>query len=811
MNLDKILPLVQRPARYINHEWNSHPSKTDGVSVCFCFPDLYEVGASNLGIEILYHLVNSTSGAWAERCYAPATDLEDRMKKEGIPLFSLESHKPLKDFDIIGFSLHYELCATNILNMMSLAGIPQFAKDRASGGYPLIIGGGPVMANPEPYADFFDALVIGEGEDVILEIIERVKGQGAGSKETLLRELAKIEGVYVPSLYDVSYNGDGTVKQVEAKNGAPAVVKKRSVDIAKSFFPAKQIVPFVQTVHNRLNVEIARGCPRRCRFCQAARYYNPFRMRPAEQVLSLAAEGISSTGYEEVAYSSLSCTDYPELEKLLAESNRKFGLKKVQVSLPSLRCDKFSLKVAEGLSHNKRASLTFAPEAGTERLRAVIGKDLPDAQVQETLLLAWKMGWKLVKLYFMIGLPTETEADIKGIAETVKSIKRAAKNLNFNVTASPFVPKAQTAFQWTAMEEKEKLISKLNRLRKSLPASVKGHYVEASVLEGIFARGDRRLAGVIYSAWQKGCRFDQWREHLNVGLWEEAFKDAGISEDFYVKRERREDEVFPWEHVSFSHDKAALRRDYEAAFNEAPEPRSPARAEKEISIPAFFANPQGQTAFQKFRLKFARKGPARFLSHLEQIDVIRRAIRRTGLPVCYTSGFSPQIKAAFGPAISVGYESLCEYAELEMTRRVEAEEVKALIGSALPEGFSVLEAKRMPVFFPSLDSLVNVADYEVAAGVPRAKIDELSSAGEIIIERKKGGETKKVDAKPLIMKFESENGRTSLRLRFGPGRNVKPEKLVQLAAGLSDDGAKCLAVTRTGLFIEKKDGSISEP
>jgi len=831
MNIDKILPLVQRPARYINGEWNSRAPKKDApASICFCFPDIYEVGASNLGIEILYHMVNETTQARAERCYCPAKDMEDELRKKSLPLFSLESKTPIREFDIVGFSLHHELCAGNLINMMDLAGIPKLASERKD-LFPLLIGGGPVTANPEPFAEFFDAFALGEGEDVTVEILDRILNfkfqisnlkststvESAGLRNKLLLELAKIPGVYVPSLYDVTYNADGTIKAVQPINGAPERVTKRVVDLDKTFFPAKQMVPFIQTVHNRLNIEIARGCTRMCRFCQAARYYFPWRQRSKENILKILEEGLESTGYEEVSFSSLSSTDYKGLDILLEEVSKKFGSKRISVTLPSLRCDQFSLKVAGDLSHNKRSSLTFAPEAGTERLRAAIGKEISEKNILETLAIAARMGWKLVKLYFMIGLPTETDDDIEGIIRLVKTAKKEAARLNFNITVSPFVPKAQTPFQWHIMLSKEELMDRQKKLERVLPASVKGHFVEGSILEGVLARGDRKLSKVILKAWEKGCRFDQWKEHSRYDLWRQAFKESGIDEDFYIRRERAKEEVLPWDHLQFAAEKKALWKEYEKIF-ETYEPKDiPARKEsipvKPFVPPGPVKNSNGKDVppVQRLRIRLGRKGGARFLSHLEQIDVFRRAARRAGLPVAFSSGFSPQVKASFGPAISVGYESAGEYFELDLIKRVEPAEASQKLKNALPEGFDVLEVKKIPLFFPSLDSLLNIARYSIAAEASDEKIKNFLSAPEIIVEKIKEKQTIKIDAKPLIKALHCNDGVLSIELRFGPKKNVKPEKVAQLLLGLSEEETKTLRIRRDGFSIEKKDGTMMEP
>lgn len=814
--MENLLPLIQRPSRYIDHELNSHHKEGAGVRVCLCFPDLYELGASNLGIEILYHLVNARKDALAERCYAPGDDLEAALREKKLPLASLESRTPLAEFDIVGISLPYELCATNALNMLDLAGLPFRSADRKE-AFPLVIGGGPLTGNPEPLADFFDAFVIGEGEDAIGEIIEQISNFKSHitkkSKKDLLLELAKLDGVYVPSLYSVEYNADNTVKSVKpSEMGVPGKVNKRTVKLEDAFFPAKQLVPYVQTVHNRLNIEIARGCARSCRFCQASRYYKPWRLRSKERIMELVDEGLEATGFENLSLSSLSCTDYRGLDALLAEISGKYAAQRLSISLPSLRCDRFSVVTAASLSGNKKSSLTFAPEAGTARLRKVIDKEISEKDVRETLMLAHKMGWSLVKLYFMVGLPTETDADVEGINKLVRSVKGKTPRLNFNVTVSPFVPKAQTAFQWAPMAGEQVLKERTLRLRKSLPASVKSHELDGSLLEAVLARGDRRLGAGILAAHRRGCRFDQWGERLNFTAWKEAFAEAGLDMAFYGFRERPASETLPWEHIVFGAEKEELRRDYEESLAAAADGEEPELSEPEV--PAAAQAPRRENApqpsVQRVRVCVSRRGIVRFLSHLEQIEVFRRAVRRSGLPVAYSAGFHPQPKIAFGPPNSVGYESESEFAEAEFTKRVNIEEARAALQKALPAGFTVVSARSVPVMFPSLESLVNIAAYRVSLPVEQGKIDEFLARPEIVVEKMKDGAVKKINAKPLIRSIKPEPGGINMLLRFGKLGNVKPEKIIQLMTGMGEEEVKLLKISRKALFIEKPDGALQE-
>ncbi len=815
-HLEEILTLVQKPSRYINSELNSHPADMSaGFSVCLCFPDVYEVGASNLGLEILYHLINEKKLARCERAFAPDADLEKLLRERNLPLFSLESQSGLKSFDIVGFTIQCELVATNIINMLDLSHIAPFAKDRNENDT-LIIAGGPALTNPEPFADFFDAFVIGDGEKVMEDIIAFLKEakQANLSRSEKLKNLSKINGIYVPSLYKVEYNEDNTIKSVSADKDIKAVVDKAVLNLEDAYFPKKKIVPFAETVHNRLNIEVARGCPGQCRFCQASKYYRPWRQRPLAKLLETVKEGLAATGYEEVAFSSLSSSDYKDLDKLLIETNNLYGDSKLNISLPSLRCNERSLKVAQYINRSKRPTLTFAPEAGSDRLRNVIGKYLSEKQIVETLVTANKMGWKVIKLYFMIGLPTETEEDLAGINALVRAVKKEAKGLNFNITVSPFVPKAQTAFQWAPMASQEEIKNKIGYLHKLLPASVKAHNHRASVLEAFIAKGDRRTAQAIYKAWQKGARFDQWADKFGNDIWTEAITESGLNLDFYVYRQIKEDEILPWEHINFGVSKQLLYADYEKGINE----RAGAEAEKfdktQCSLPDNYVEPEISVLppARRVRIRFSKTGKTKFVSHLEQIEVFRRAARRSGLPVAFTAGFSPQVKSAYGPPVSVGQESYCEYMELYLTKNVDTGEVKKKISEVLPQGYGVIDVKRVPLSFPAIDILANVAEFSVQnINIAQTEIDKFLSQDKIIVEKIKKGKTVEIDAKPLIKKFVNNNGNLSLFLRFGQGKSVKPGMILKKLLENQENYGKIYHTVRTNLYIETSNGEIYEP
>jgi radical SAM family uncharacterized protein/radical SAM-linked protein len=815
--IDLILNLVQKPARYINSELNSYkPDMSVDFSIVFCFPDIYEVGASNLGLEILYHLVNEKKLARCERVFAPETDLETILRQENLTLFSLESQSEIKSFDIVGFTIQYELVATNVVNILDLSNIPIFAKDRNEND-PLVIGGGPSLTNPEPFCDFFDLFVLGDGEEVIEEIINICKFSKKHklSRFDTLKKLSKIEGVYVPSFYDVEYNKDNTVKSVKPKyEGLKSVVSKRLLNFNNAYFPQKKIIPFVETVHNRLNIEVARGCPGECRFCQASKYYRPFRQRPLEKLLELVKSGISSTGFEEIAFSSLSCSDYNHLDKLLIETNNLYKKTNLNISLSSLRCNEKSLKIAQYINRSKRPTLTFAPEAGSDRLRNVIGKYLSEKQIVETLLTANAMGWKTIKLYFMIGLPTETREDILGIEHIIKLVKKEAKNLSFNITVSPFVPKSQTAFQWVTMAKEDDIKQKIDLLNRLLPANVKAHNHKACVLEALIAKGDRKLSKVIYKAWEKGAKFDQWVDKFGNSIWDEALKECNIDLNFYVYRNRSYNEVFPWDHLFFGVSKENLYKDYMKGINETADVTMKYFDKAQCCLPKNYVEPKifVSDCVMRLRLRFVKKGIIKYISHLEQIEVFRRAVRRAGLPIAFTGGFSPQVKSSYGPPLSIGQESSSEYMELYFNEYVDVEVVKLEISKVLPDGYSLISVKKIPLLFPSIDRLANVSEYKIKnIDVLQKDIDEFLLQDKIVVIKTKKDKILEIDAKPLIRLLKIENNDLILQLRFRSGKTIKPEMILEKLLKLKIDKPKVYDIQRSALYVEMHDGTILEP
>ncbi|MFP4016877.1 MAG: TIGR03960 family B12-binding radical SAM protein [Halanaerobiales bacterium] len=581
--IDQNLYKVTNPVRYIGNEWNVIKKDWDPekIKVAIAFPDLYEIGMSHLGLKIIYHLLNNEEDIICERSYAPWGDMEELMRKEDIPLFSLESKKSIAEFDIFGFTLQYEMSYTNIINMLDLAGLPIYSEERTE-KHPLVIAGGSTVFNPEPIADFFDLFFIGEAEDGIVRLIRKykeLKAKGLKRNELLL-ELSKLPGVYVPSLYNVDYTSEGMIKGIyPVSDDVKEKVKRQVVrNLDQTFYPTKFIVPYMSIVHDRAVIEIARGCTRGCRFCAAGISYRPSRERSKETIIKLADEILRNTGYEEISLSSLSTMDYSEVADLVKTLSKRYEEQRVSISLPSLRVDRFSVNLAKEVQRVRKSGLTFAPEAGTQRLRDVINKGVSEEDLYDAVMGAFEEGWSTIKLYFMLGLPTEEEEDLAGIDKLAKKVlelgsqirresSKRMKRIKVNISVSTFVPKPFTPFQWGRMVNKEEIKEK----QKFLMDHLKGRGLDfswndpdLSLLEGVFARGDRRLSAVIESAWKKGSRFDGWRESFSIENWQQAFSENNLDMNDYL-RQRDFDEILPWDHINMGVSKGFLKKQYEIA------------------------------------------------------------------------------------------------------------------------------------------------------------------------------------------------------------------------------------------------------
>ncbi len=579
--IKSLLLQVQKPARYRGNEWNAwHKDHlVVGVKMVLAFPDLYEVGMSNHGLKILYESVNSRPTLLMERVFAPGTDMEALLRDHGLTLFALESGKPLNEFDLIGFSLQYELSFSNVINMLDLSGVPLYADQRGASD-PLIIGGGPCAFNPEPLAPFFDFFVLGESEECLPDLLaglKELKEEELDRKELLLR-LSEWQGVYVPSLYRPVYSQGKLVNLDKIEARAPDIIKKRLVkELDRSPYPVSPVVPYVQTIHDRAVVELFRGCKRGCRFCQAGYIFRPVRFRSKEKIVEAARKQISLTGYEELSLSSLSSTDYPDLDNLIDELDRALAGEQVKCNLPSLRLDSYSIKLAERLHRGKRSSLTFAPEAATERLRRVIKKDITEEDIFSALGDALKAGWQGFKLYFMIGLPSERVGDVEAIVDLCSRIRSYFRNqtsakINLSVSVSTFVPKSHTPFQWEPQLSMSEITLRQQIIQqgfKKMPGiNLSWHDAETSFLEAVFARGDRRLAPVLEKAFKLGCRFDGWSEHFFMSLWEQAFQEASIKAEDYAQRRFAYEDLLPWDHLHCGVDREIFVREHSKAFED---------------------------------------------------------------------------------------------------------------------------------------------------------------------------------------------------------------------------------------------------
>ncbi|HLE09380.1 MAG TPA: TIGR03960 family B12-binding radical SAM protein [Thermodesulfobacteriota bacterium] len=848
LKITDYLPLVQRPSRYIGGEINSVRKDLSSVRLKFglSFPDAYEVGMSHLGLQILYQILNSREDIACERVFAPFSDMEALLLEKDMPLSTLESGIALNELDIMGFSLQYELTYTNVLNMLSLGKIPLYANQRGI-AHPIVIGGGPCAFNPEPVADFFDCFLLGDGEEAILEICDAVidgKRRHLDRKK-ILENLCSIEGVYVPSFFKISYNDDSTVKKIEPLIAGLERVKKRNInDLNKLPLPVRPVVPFAETVHDRLSVEIARGCVRGCRFCQAGMLKRPIREREPGNIMELVREALKTTGYEEVSLLSLSSGDYSRIEGVLSCLTAELEDRKIALSLPSLRVGTLSPAMASEIKKVRKTGFTFAPEAGTERLRAIINKGMDEKALLCEAEDVFKLGWRKIKLYFMFGLPGEKDEDIVEIPRLSKAVRDTGrritgKNPEVNASVAAFIPKPFTPFQWEpqlSLEESARRLSIIKKEAKRLGLSLRWHDTRMSFIEGVFSRGDRLLSGVIHRAFKKGARFDGWGDLFRGELWNEAFKEEGIDPSFYTERRRAPQEILPWDHLDCGVTKEYLLKEYENSIkmSETPDCRAKKctdcgvcdfRAVKNVISkenapeenrtgrrPSFSGEKGGWV-----RLCFSKTDNLKYLSHLEMIKAVSRALRRAGIPLRYSGGFHPLPRIVFSEALPLGIESIDEYMDIEVMDETYAEKPDGLISvlnASLPCGLRILRAESIPLQLPSLSAMIKAQKYLVflkngplGLDIEPQKIEDMVrdflQMDSISVEIKREGKTRIVDIRPLLSELALAGGSTlAFTLCKREGGGCRPGTVISRLFGLSPEKASLIPILKVKTVLK---------
>ncbi len=824
---------ISRPSRYIGNEINSvrkEPGSTE-VSIALAFPDVYEVGMSHLGLKILYHILNGYRWLAAERIFSPWVDLERELKRRKITITTLESNRPLSTFDIVGFSLQHELCYTNVLTMLDLSGIPLLSKQRKEND-PLVIAGGPACFSPEPVADFFDVMVIGDGEDASVSIcraVREAKQKGIKNKEELLSQICRIRGAYVPSYFSVRYREEGTVQAIEPLvPDYPAVEKAVVSDIDDYPFPDSQVVPFAGVVHDRLVIEISRGCTRGCRFCQAGMIYRPVRERSPESILEKSKRALELTGYDDLSLLSLSSGDYSCMEPLLEVLMERHADEKVSLSLPSLRADSLSPSLIDLIKRVRKTGFTLAPEAGNDRLRRIINKGIVQKDILETARAIYGAGWDLIKLYFMIGLPLEREGDIEDIIDLSRQVVRLSrkkgKRERLNVSVSTFVPKSHTPFMWTpqiSLEESKRRIQFIREGLRGGPIRVKWNQPELSWLEGIFSRGDRRLGKVLMEAWRLGARFDAWGEHFNMEIWQDAFNRTGVDPDTYVYRERSLAEVLPWEHIRSGVTKNFLMREWKRAQTGEFTPDCRKKClecgvcDHKTLDPVLFEGwnltraeekpieKTGPAISKKLRLTFRKMERAKHLSHLELIRVFIRAFRRAGLHLVYSSGFHPMPKISFACALPVGTESMQETVDIEVTGLYESDALRTRVNRELPPGIHVtgvaeIATQRKKEQIKESHFLITLRGVQLK----EERLERfLKSDYFPVVKVNKKGEHK-IDVRPLVksMSLISPSGiKLVVKQTTGPGS--KPADIVKGVFSLNDSHMKEMKILKTAQIL----------
>ena len=827
VQLDAILPLVRKPGQYVGGELHAVSGQIapDDLSFCLIFPDLYEIGMSHQGLQILYHLLNDTPRVVAHRAYTPDTDMEQLLRQHGQPLFSLEGKMSLAAYDVLGITLPYELCYTNILTVLDLAGLPLRSADRDA-SHPLILGGGSCAHNPEPVADFFDAIVLGDGEEIILEIagaLLAAKDQGL-PRAHVLEQLAAIQGVYVPRLFQPRYEHDRLLEIVPLHHEYTAVRKRVLPGLAGIAHLQRPLVPVVKPVHDRLGIEIARGCTCGCRFCQAGITYRPVRERSLAEIMELATQGIGSSGFDELALLSLSTGDFSCLGPLMRELMDRFAREHVSISMPSMRVGTLTPELMQEIKRVRKTGFTVAPEAGTGRLREVINKGISEEDLLATCSDAFALGWKLIKFYFMVGLPSETEEDVTGIIELARKARQQGKgrNVQINLGVATFVPKPHTPFQWEAQISLEQSKARINRLKQLLPRQgfkLKWHDPEQSYLEGVFSRGDRRLSRLIETAWRNGSRLDSWSEYFCLEDWRQAANQCNVDLDGYL-RQRTADEILPWDHLHSGVSKDFLKEELSKAISRTYTPdcrvhgcqgcglcdfkriRPVVQVSTEEGARAVIP-PKTQTApasHFSYRVRYSRIGGSKYFGHLEMLQLIFRTLSRAGLPVVFSQGFNPTPKVSFSQALPVGMESLDEYFDVDLEQPLrDLAATRDVLNANLPEGLHV----QIVELAPKKVVMCCLSHYEVRSDrlghpdIPE-RISNFLEKKTWIIDRFRKNRHKELDIRPLVVQMSSQNDVLTLSLLSHQGQpGISPREVLEKVLGFSGEEALLSGIIKT--------------
>ncbi len=828
-SIQDIMPLIERPSRYLGNEINIIKKDPDRVKLKFAlvFPDLYEIGTSHFGLQILYSILNKKKEVCAQRVFSPGIDMEEYLRALKIPLMSLETKIPVCDFDLIGFSILYELNYTNILNILDLAGIPFYSSQRDD-SYPLIVGGGPCTCNPEPVADFFDIIVVGDGENVILEIADtwlKFKENQNNGKESLLKLMSKIEGVYIPAFFKPEYDGNGIQTLRPKYSNYTKVTRAIAKNLDTLPFPDAPIVPYGKPVHDRLRLEVARGCTRGCRFCQAGMIYRPVRERSMETLLGLSEKALGKTGYEDISLLSLSTGDYECIIPLMQRMMEKCETRHIAVSLPSLRAGTLTPELMSLIKKVRKTGFTIAPEAGTQRLRKFINKNISEKEIVETVQDSFDLGWQVIKLYFMIGLPSERKEDIQGIVDLVKKLRKIkvhkGKFGKINVSVSTFIPKPHTPFQWEPQLSLNEAKERINWIKSNLKMPgirFKWQNPETSMLEGLFARGNRQLSRLLVAAHKKGCKFDGWSDRFDFRLWQEACEDTGVEIDYFNRRKRDIDEPLPWDHIDTKVSKDFLKEEREKAENlestgdcRRGDCKGCGVCDFEIIEPIVFESSKKHKSvkieksenkfYRKLKVSFSKTGKAKYFGHLELVNIMFRAIKRADIEIKYSQGFHPKPKVSFEDPLALGIESEIENMYFAVSHLIKREEVVTRLNKQLPEGLEILSCTEAPS--KAEINRINGFTYRIRIkdfDFDKSAIQKFKNKEVVIVERlNKKGKINKINLKNVVLNINlTSKKEIEFILKPDKGKTVRPYEVLKKIFNFTDKQNKQALVVKIG-------------